>query len=67
MCVIPEKGFLFFCCFSQRHVVCDLLLTSAPDDHVALVQVDDVIVDDVNHSLLCAFVHKIRLGQDTLG
>lgn len=62
MCVIPEKGRLFFCCFSQRHLVYDVLLTSAPDNHVALLQVDDLIVDDVNHSLLCPFVHKIRLG-----
>lgn len=62
MCVILEEGFLFFCCFSQRHLVRDLLLTSAPDDHVALLQMDDLIVDDVHHSLLCPFVHEIRLG-----
>lgn len=67
MCVIPEKVFFLFCGFRQRNFVCDLLLTSAPDNHVTLFQVDDLIVDDVNHGLLCPFVHKIRLGQDSLG
>lgn len=67
MCVIHEKGFFLFHGFRQRHFVCDLLLTSAPDNHVALFQVDDLIVDNVNHRLLCPFVHKIRLGQDSLG
>lgn len=67
MCVILEKGFFLFYCFSQRHLVCDILLTSASDDHIALLQMDHLIVDNVNHSLLCPFVHKIRLGQDTLG
>lgn len=65
--VIPEKGFFLFCGFRQRHLVSDLLLTSAPDNHVPLFQVDDLIVDDVNHVLLCPLVHKIRLGQDSLG
>ena len=63
--MISEEGFLFFHCLSERHLLCDLLLTPALDDHVALLQVDDLIVDDVNHRLLCAFVHQIRLGQDT--
>lgn len=67
MCVIPEKGFFLFGSFRQRHLVCDLLLTSAPDNHVTLFQVDDFIVDDVDHRLLCPFVHKIRLGQDSFG
>lgn len=67
MSVIPEKGFFPFRGFRQRHSLCDLLLASAPDNHVALFQVDDLIVDDVNHGLLCPFVHKIRLGQDSLG
>lgn len=65
--MIPEKGVFLLRSFRQRHFVCDLLLTSAPDNHVTLFQVDDLIVDDVNHGLLCAFVHKIRLGQDSLG
>ena len=60
-----EEGFLSFRCLSERHPLCDLLLTPALDDHVALLQVDDLIVDDVNHRPFCAFVHQIRLGQDT--
>lgn len=60
-----EEGFLSSYCFSQRHLLCDLLLTSAPDDHVALLQFNDLIMDNFNHRLFCAFVHQIRLGQDT--
>ena len=63
--MIFEEGFLSLRCFSERHLLSDLLLTPAPDDHVALLQVDDLIMDNVNHCLLCAFVHQIRLGQDT--
>lgn len=47
--VIFEEGFLSFCCVSERDLLCDLLLTPAPDDHVALLQVDDLIMDNVNH------------------
>ena len=63
--MIVEENFFYFHCFSKRHLLSDLFLTPAPDDHVALPQVDDLIVDNVNHCLLCAFVHQIRLGQDT--
>lgn len=63
--VIFEEGLLSFCCFSERDLLCDLLLAPAPDDHVALPQVDDLIMDDVNHYLFGAFVHQIRLGQNT--
>lgn len=65
MCMVIKEGFLSFYCFSERHLICDLLLTPAPDDHVALLQVDDFIMDNVNHCLFCAFVHQIRLGQNT--
>lgn len=63
--MISEESFLPFCCFVKRHLLCNLLLTPAPDYHVALIKVDDFIMDDINHRLLCAFVHQIRLGQNT--
>lgn len=65
MRMIVEEGFFSLCGFSKGHPVGDLLLTPAPDDHVALLQMDDQITDNINHPLLCAFVHQVRLGQDT--
>lgn len=62
--MIGEEGFLSFYCLSKRHPVCDLLLTSAPDNHVALLQVDDLVMNNVHDSLFCALVHQIRFGQD---
>lgn len=47
--VIFEESFLSLCCFSKRDLICDLLLAPALDDHVALLQVDDLIMDNVNH------------------
>ena len=65
MRVILEESFLRFCCLIKSHLLFDLLLAPAPDYHVALFKVDDFIMDNVNHQLLCAFVHQIRLGQNT--
>jgi len=63
--MITEEGFLSFYRFRKRHFLCDLLLTSALDDHVAFLQVDDFIIDNFHNVLLCASVHQVRLGQDT--
>ncbi len=60
-----EEGFLPFYCFSKRQLLCDLLLSPALDDHVALLKGDDLVTDDVYWCLFCAFVHQIRLGQNT--
>jgi len=63
--VVGEKGLFSFCGFRERNPICDLLLTPAPDHHVALLQGDDLVVDDFNHRLFRAFVHQVGLGQDT--
>lgn len=60
-----EESSLSFCCLAERHLLQDLLLAPALDDHVAFPQVDDFIVDDVDHHVLCAFVHQVRLGQNS--
>ena len=59
-----EEGFFSLYCLSERHIFGDLLLTPALDDHVALLKGDDLILDDFNFLLFCAFVHQVRLGQD---
>lgn len=60
-----KEGFLSFCCLGERHLLRDLLLAPALDDHVAFPQVDDLVMDDVDHHLLRAFVHQVRLGQNS--
>lgn len=65
MGVIFEEVFLSLNGFSQRHLLCDLLLASAFDDHVAFLQLDDLVVDYFHHHLFRAFVHQVRFGQNT--
>lgn len=64
--MISEEGVLSLYCFGDRHLLLDLLLTPALDDHVALLQGDGHIVDGVNHHFLRAFVHQVRLCENTL-
>lgn len=64
--MISKEGVLSLYCFGDRHLLCDLLLTPTLDDHVALLQGDGQIVDGVNHQFLRAFVHQVRLGENTL-
>lgn len=60
--MILEKGLLSFYSFGEGHLLCDLLLTPALDDHVTLLQLDDLIVDYFHHILFCAFVNQVRFG-----
>lgn len=47
--------------FIQRYAVLGLLLSPAPDDHVAIIEVNDLIVDDGHHRILCAFIQQVSL------
>lgn len=62
--MIFKEGFLSFYCFNERHPLSDFLLTPALDNHVALLQLDDFVVDYFDHCVFCAFIHQVRLGQD---
>lgn len=63
--MIPEESLLCLHCLGDRHILFDLLLTPALDDHVALLQGDGQIMDGVNHLFFRAFVYQVRLGQNT--
>lgn len=59
--MVFKEGFLLLCGIGQGNAVHDLLLSSAPDDHVAFSEVDDFIVNDIHHHLLRALVHQVWL------
>lgn len=61
MWVIFKKFLLLLHGILQRNVFRDVLLSSAPDNHVAFTEVKDVVTNDGHHCLLCAFVHQVGL------
>lgn len=64
MSVLFEESLLPLCGLGQWDSLHDLLLAPALDYHVALSQVDNLIMNYVHHRLFCAFVYQVRLGQD---
>lgn len=64
MWVVFKEVLLLLSGFTQRDPVHDLLLPSAPDDHVALGEVDDLVMDDGHHRLLGTSIQQVGLGQD---
>lgn len=59
--MVFKKVFLPLHGFRQRDMVCDLLLPSAPNDQVAFIQVNNVIINDGHHRFLHASVHQVGL------
>lgn len=52
-----KKLFFFFQGLDQIKFIIDVLLTSALNDHVSLLQLYYLIIDCSDHRLLHAFVH----------
>lgn len=61
MWVVFKEVVLLLGGFVQRDAVHDLLLPSALDDHVAFIEVNDLVMDDGHYCLLCAFIHQVGL------
>lgn len=64
MWVVLEEDSLFLQSLGQAQLVLDVLLAPALDDHVALLQVTDEVLCHVDHLVLGASVHQVRLCQD---
>lgn len=65
MWVFLEEGLLFTQSLGQAHLVLDVLLTPALDNHVALLQVADEVSHHVYYLVFGAFVHQVGLCQDS--
>ena len=65
MCVILEECLLSLQGLGQAQSILDVLLATALDDHVALLQVEDQVSHHVHDLVFRASVHQIRLCQDS--
>ena len=62
--MILEEDLLFLKSLSQAQLLLDVLLTSALDYHVALLQRIHQVPHHIQDLAFSTSVHQIRLGQD---
>lgn len=62
--MVLEEGPLSLQSLGQAHLVLDVLLAPALDNHVALLQVVDEVSHHVNDLVFRASVHQVGLCQD---
>lgn len=57
MWILLEKDMLILESFRQTQILIDVLLATAPYDHVALLQWDHLVIYCFYNGLLCTFIH----------
>lgn len=62
--MVLEEGPLSLQSLGQAHLVLDVLLAPALDDHVALLQVVDEVSHHIHNPVFRASVHQVGLCQD---